>query len=137
MKIQLWQGNRLRHFIPRAACAVSRRSWLFQEEAMTAYVDNVAKEIAADFAVLRRDIAHLTEALRGLVDAQTQTAGARVSEAADGVKDRLAQAAGDARKGAEVAGDQVAASIGRNPITAILIALGLGLLVGLFGRSRG
>ena len=104
---------------------------------MTANVESVTKDIAADFAALRRDITHLTEALRGLVDHQTQTAGARVSDAAEGVKDRIADAAGDARKGATAAGDEIAASIERNPLTAILIAMGLGLLIGMFSRSRG
>ena len=104
---------------------------------MTANIENATKDIAADFAALRRDIAHLTEALRGLVDQQTQTVGARASDAADGVKDRIAHAAGDARKGAAVAGDEFAASIERNPLTAILIALGLGLFVGMVGRPRG
>lgn len=104
---------------------------------MTANVERVTADIAADFAALRRDISHLTEALRGLVDQQTQTAGARVSGAAEGVKDRLADAAGDARNGAVAAGDEIAASIERNPLTAILVALGLGLLVGMISRPRG
>ncbi|MCW2276139.1 DUF883 family protein [Rhodoblastus acidophilus] len=104
---------------------------------MTADVDNAAKEIAADFAALRRDIAHLTESLRALLDQQKQTAGARMSDAADGVRDTFAQAAGDAQKGAARAGDEITASIERNPLTAILIALGLGLIIGMIGRARG
>ncbi|MBB4200336.1 hypothetical protein CCR94_15280 [Rhodoblastus sphagnicola] len=104
---------------------------------MTGNIDSVAKEIAADFAVLQRDIAHLTESLRKFLDHRAQTAGAQVSDAAEGVKEKIAEAAGDARKGAESAGEEIAASIGRNPLTAILIALGLGLFVGLISRSRG
>jgi ElaB/YqjD/DUF883 family membrane-anchored ribosome-binding protein len=104
---------------------------------MTSNVESATKEIAADFAVMRRDIAHLTEALRGVLDHQTRTAGARASDAVEGVRDRLAEAAGDARKGAVSAGDDIAAGIERHPLAAILIALGLGLLVGLIGRPRG
>jgi ElaB/YqjD/DUF883 family membrane-anchored ribosome-binding protein len=104
---------------------------------MPAKLESVTQDIAVDFSALQRDITRLTEALRELLDAQTQAAGARVSDAADGVKDRLAQATGDARKGAQAASDDIAARIERNPIAAILIALGLGLFIGLIGNRRG
>jgi len=104
---------------------------------MTGNVESATKDIANDLTALRRDIAHLTEALRGFVDQQTQTAGARVRDATEGVKDRIAAAAGDARKSAANAGDEIAASIERNPLAAILIAMGLGLLIGMISRSRG
>ncbi|MCW2318953.1 ElaB/YqjD/DUF883 family membrane-anchored ribosome-binding protein [Rhodoblastus acidophilus] len=104
---------------------------------MKSNVENVATEIATDFAALQRDIVNLTDAVRGLLDQQTQTARERVSDAADGVKDKVARAAGDVQKGAVAAGDEIAASIERNPLTAILIAVGLGLLVGMISRSHG
>jgi ElaB/YqjD/DUF883 family membrane-anchored ribosome-binding protein len=109
----------------------------FQEAGMTGTVESATNDIAADFSALRHDIAHLTEALRGLLDRQTQMAGARVSDAAEGVTDKIAQAAGDARKGARATNDEFAAFIGRNPLTAILAALGLGLFIGMIGRPRG
>jgi len=104
---------------------------------MTGTVESATIDIAADFGALRRDIVHLTAALRGLVDQQTQMAGARVSDVAEGVKDRVADAAGDARKGAQATGDEIAACIERNPFTAILVALGLGMFIGMVGRKRG
>jgi ElaB/YqjD/DUF883 family membrane-anchored ribosome-binding protein len=104
---------------------------------MTGNVESATTDIAEDFAALRHDIVRLTEALRGLLDRQTQTAGARVSDAAQGVTDKITQAAGDAQKGAQATGDEIAACIGRNPFTAILAALGLGLLIGMIGRPRG
>ena len=104
---------------------------------MTGTVESATIDIAADFGALRRDIVHLTAALRGLVDQQTQMAGARVSDVAEGVKDRVADAAGDARKGAQATGDEIAACIERNPLTAILVALGLGMFIGMVGRKRG
>jgi len=104
---------------------------------MTGTVESATTDIAADFGALRRDIVHLTEALRGLVNQQTQMAGARVSDVAEGVKDRVADAAGDARKGAQATGDEIAACIERNPFTAILVALGLGMFIGMIGRPRG
>jgi ElaB/YqjD/DUF883 family membrane-anchored ribosome-binding protein len=104
---------------------------------MTGTVESATIDIASDFGALRRDIVHLTAALRGLVDQQTQMAGARVSDVAEGVKDRVADAAGDARKGAQATGDEIAACIERNPFTAILVALGLGMFIGMVGRKRG
>ena len=104
---------------------------------MTGTVESATTDIAADFGALRRDIVHLTEALRVLVDRQTQMAGARVSDAAEGVSDKIAQAAGDARKGAQAKSDEITAFIERNPLTAILVALGLGMFIGMIGRPRG
>ena len=104
---------------------------------MTGTVESATIDIAADFGALRRDIVHLTAALRGLVDHQTRMAGARVSVAAEGVTDKITQAAGDARKGAQSKGDDIAACIERNPLTAILVALGLGMFIGMVGRKRG
>jgi ElaB/YqjD/DUF883 family membrane-anchored ribosome-binding protein len=109
----------------------------FQEPRMTGTVESATTDIAADFTALRRDIVRLTDALRGLVDRQTQTAGARVSDAAGGVTDKIAQVAGDAGKGAQAKGDEIAACIGRNPLTTILVALGLGVFIGMIGRPRG
>jgi ElaB/YqjD/DUF883 family membrane-anchored ribosome-binding protein len=104
---------------------------------MTGNVESATTDIAADFAALRHDIVRLTEALRGLLDRQTQTAGARVSDAAQGVTDKIAQAAGNAQKGAQATGDELVACIGRNPLTAVLVAIGLGLFIGRIGRPRG
>jgi ElaB/YqjD/DUF883 family membrane-anchored ribosome-binding protein len=95
------------------------------------------ESVAADFTALRRDIAHLIETLSGILDQQAQASGARVSDAVEGVKDKIAHAAGDARKSAEAAGDEITGYIDRNPLTAILIAIGLGLFVGVITRPRG
>jgi ElaB/YqjD/DUF883 family membrane-anchored ribosome-binding protein len=104
---------------------------------MTGKVESATTHIAGDFAALQRDIAQLVEALRGLLDDRRQTAGARASDAAEDVKDRLAHATEDARKGARAASDNIGARIERNPLAAILIALGLGLFIGAIGRKHG
>lgn len=93
--------------------------------------------VSADLSALRRDIVQLTETLRELLEQQTRTAGARATDAAEGVREKVAQAAGDAQKSALAAGDDIVAGIERNPLAAILIALGLGLIIGLIGRPRG
>jgi ElaB/YqjD/DUF883 family membrane-anchored ribosome-binding protein len=101
--------------------------------------DNIAgarADIGSDLAALRRDIAHLADAMRGLVEVQTQAAGVRLTGAVGDAKSKITHAADEARNNVRAAGDEFEASIDRNPLTAVLIALGVGLLIGSIGRSR-
>lgn len=79
---------------------------------MTEHAEGAAGDFAADLAALRQDVAHLAETLGKLVQHQTQ--------------DRFRAASGE-----------IEASIRRNPLTAVLIAFGIGISVGIINRSRG
>ena len=79
---------------------------------MTKPADGAAGDLAADLAALRQDVAHLAETFGKLVQHQTQ--------------DRV-----------RAASSEIEASIVRNPFTAVLIALGIGISVGMMNRSRG
>jgi ElaB/YqjD/DUF883 family membrane-anchored ribosome-binding protein len=79
---------------------------------MTEHAEGAAGDFAADLAALRADVAHLAETLGKLVQHQTQ--------------DRVRAASGE-----------IEASIRRNPLTAILVAFGIGMSVGMMNRSRG
>jgi ElaB/YqjD/DUF883 family membrane-anchored ribosome-binding protein len=68
-------------------------------------------DFAADLAALRQDVAHLAETLSKLVQHQTQ--------------DRV-----------QAASSEIEAAIARNPYTAVLIALGVGISIGIMNRSR-
>jgi ElaB/YqjD/DUF883 family membrane-anchored ribosome-binding protein len=101
--------------------------------------DNIAgarADIGADLAALRRDIAHLADAMRGLVEVQTQAAGVRLTDAVGDAKSKFSNAAEEARNNARAASGELEARIDRNPLTAVLIAAGVGLVVGSIGRSR-
>jgi len=79
---------------------------------MTEHAEGATGDFAADLAALRQDVAHLAETLGKLVQHQT--------------KDRVRAASGE-----------IEASIRHNPLTAVLIAFGSGIVVGMMNRSRG
>ena len=104
---------------------------------MTPNVEGATADIGADLVALRRDIAHLAEAVRGLVEAQTQAAGVRMSDAMGDARSKISHAAADAQNNVRAASGEIEAAIDRNPLTAVLVALGVGMAIGLISRSRG
>jgi len=79
---------------------------------MTKHAEGGTGDFAADLAGLRQDVAHLTETLGKLVQHQTT--------------DRVHAATGE-----------IEASIRRNPLTAVSVAFGIGIVLGMMNRSRG
>jgi ElaB/YqjD/DUF883 family membrane-anchored ribosome-binding protein len=94
---------------------------------MTKTTEGTTGDLAADVSALRQDIARLAETMSELVQHQTLAAGHCVSEAVGGVKDKIASTAADARSRVRVVGGEIEARIERNPLTAVLIALGIGI----------
>ena len=92
---------------------------------MTQNSEGTTGDLATDLAVLRQDVARLADTISGLVQHQTQAAGNRVSEAVNDAQNRVRAANG-----------AIEACIGRNPLTSVLIALGVGMSLGLLSRSR-
>jgi ElaB/YqjD/DUF883 family membrane-anchored ribosome-binding protein len=106
------------------------------ENIMSRSADDSPGDLAADLAALRRDVARLAETMSALVQQQTQAAGHRVSEAVGDVRDKIASTATDAQDRVRAAGGEIEACIERNPLMSVLIALGVGVSLGLLGRSR-
>lgn len=104
---------------------------------MSENIEGATTDIGADLVALRRDIAHLAEAMRELVAVQTQAAGVRLSGAMGDAKSKISNAADDAQNNVRAVGGEIEAAIDRNPLTAVLIALGVGMFIGLISRSRG
>ena len=104
---------------------------------MTINVERPAGDLTADLAALRHDVARLTETMSELVQHQTQAAGHRVSEAVGDARDKIASTAADAQNRVRVASGEIEASIEHNPLTAVGIAFGIGMLLGVMTRSRG
>ena len=100
---------------------------------MTNSSDDTTGDLAADLAALRQDVARLAETINGLMQKQTQAAGHRVSEAVGGVEDMIAGAAASAQNRVCAVSGEIQATIERNPLTALLIALGIGMTLGLLG----
>jgi ElaB/YqjD/DUF883 family membrane-anchored ribosome-binding protein len=104
---------------------------------MSENIEGATADIAADLAALRRDIAHMAEAVRGLAAVQTEAVGLRLSDAMGDAKSKISNAAEDAQKNVQAASGEIEAAIDRNPLTAVLIALGVGMFIGLISASRG
>jgi ElaB/YqjD/DUF883 family membrane-anchored ribosome-binding protein len=103
---------------------------------MSRSADDGAGDLAADLAALRRDVVRLGETLTALVQQQTQAAGHRVSEAVGDARDKIASTAADAQNRVRAVSGEIEAYVERNPLMAVLIALGVGLSLGLLSRSR-
>jgi ElaB/YqjD/DUF883 family membrane-anchored ribosome-binding protein len=103
---------------------------------MTTKAEAPAGDFATDLAAVRQDIARLADTMSTLVQHQKQAAGSRVFEAVGDARDKLASTTAGAQKGVCAAGSAIEARIGRHPITSALIALGVGISLGLLGRWR-
>ena len=98
---------------------------------------NSEGDVAADLAAIREDVARLADTISKLLQRQSQAAGVGVSEAVGDARDKIASTAGDARDLTRAASGEIEASIERNPLTAVLIAFGVGMWLGLISRPRG
>jgi ElaB/YqjD/DUF883 family membrane-anchored ribosome-binding protein len=97
---------------------------------------NTEGDVAADLAAIRQDVARLAETIGKVLQHQTRAAGVGVSEAVGDAKDKVADTAAGAREITRAASGEIEASIERNPLTAVLIAFGVGMWLGMIGRSR-
>ncbi|WP_334175664.1 hypothetical protein [Pseudoxanthobacter sp.] len=103
------------------------------------------EDVAAEFAVLKSDIARLTEAVRALLEGQAETAGESVRAQAAAARakagavadDVLARGEATARQACSRAGEiagEVNTHVARNPVLWVAGAIGLGFLIGLASR---
>jgi ElaB/YqjD/DUF883 family membrane-anchored ribosome-binding protein len=99
--------------------------------------DFVDSDLSAELASLRADIARLSETLAGLVRGQAGAAGAAVRGAVGDARDQISQAAAQAQDSALGAAADLERRIERNPLTAVLIAAGVGIALGMMSKSRG
>ena len=107
------------------------------ENSMTKNTEGAAGDLTADVTALRQDVARLAETMSELVRDQTQAAAGRVSEAVGDARHKIASTAADAQNRVRAASGEIEASIERNPLTAVLVAFGIGMLFGMMSRSRG
>lgn len=104
-------------------------------------------DISSDLAALRSDIARLTDTMTTMAQNQAGTTSEALSEAMEKARVVLAEATDTlTRTGRDLAseatgklrsmGTEMGASIERNPLTAVMIAAALGLMIGMLGRDR-
>ena len=89
-----------------------------------------------DLALLRRDIEKLSRDVTALVKNQTAAASANLMQAIDAAKGSIADSATEAGERVSSLGTELEATIARNPITSLLIALGVGVMAGMMTHSR-
>jgi ElaB/YqjD/DUF883 family membrane-anchored ribosome-binding protein len=90
--------------------------------------DGAAADFAADLAALRADIASLSETIAGLMRGRADAAG--------DARDQLSQAASHVQESAFGAAADLERRIERDPLTAVLIAAGIGMAIGMMTKSR-
>ena len=96
--------------------------------------DKPYQALEAELGRLRDDIASLAKTVREIGSGEAQVV-------LDAMKDRLEKVTAEARRasrrakaGAQDAADTVQGAIEENPFTSVLIALGLGFIIGAFLR---
>jgi hypothetical protein len=82
------------------------------EISMTNNAEGASEDLAADLAAVRKEVARLADTLSKLVQHQTTDCVRAVRS-------------------------EIEPSIGRKPLTAVLIAFGIGISLGMRMRSRG
>ena len=103
---------------------------------MTTSIEPTAGDFATDLAALRQDVARLAATMSELLRNQTRAAGHRVFEVVGDARDMLSGTAANAQNHVGAARDALEARGGRHPLTMTLVALGVGLSLGLLSRRR-
>ena len=90
--------------------------------------------LEAELAKLRDDIGSLANTVRDIGSGEAQAVVDAVRDRLDKVSAEARRASRRARAGAQDAADTVQHAIEDNPLTSVLIALGLGFIIGAFLR---
>ena len=98
--------------------------------------DGAAADIAADLATLRTDIKNLSETVAGRLRDRSNAAGAAMKGAVGDASDQISQAASRAQDSVFGAAADLERRIERDPLTAVLIAAGIGMAIGVMTKSR-
>lgn len=104
-------------------------------------------ELSSDLAALRADVARLTETMTSIAQNQAGSTSQALSETMEKARVVLSEAtetltqtgrdlASEATGRIRTMGTEMGASIERNPLTAVMIAAALGLVIGMLGRER-
>lgn len=98
--------------------------------------EDVSQDIAADLASLRDDIAKLTASVSELVRAEATATTNTVLGAVNDARQKFSERASEAQDRLSGAGSDVEATIKRNPLMAVLVAMAAGVLIGLLSRPH-
>jgi ElaB/YqjD/DUF883 family membrane-anchored ribosome-binding protein len=96
--------------------------------------DRSYQALEAELAKLREDIGSLAKTVRDIGSGEAQAVVDAVRDRLDKVSAEARRAGRRAKAGAQDAADTVQHTIEDNPLTSVLIALGLGFIIGAFLR---
>jgi ElaB/YqjD/DUF883 family membrane-anchored ribosome-binding protein len=103
---------------------------------MTKPIEEATQDFATDLAALREDITKLTMSVTELVRAQASTTADSMLGAVDTARRKISDTASDAQDRVASMSSDLESTIERNPLTAIFVAIGAGILIGLLSRTR-
>jgi len=93
-----------------------------------------AESLEAQIETLKGDIAAISATLTDLVKSGVREGRAKAERTAEHYKQQGKEQADAALEGARAYGEALEGQIERNPFSAVLVALGLGFLIGLMSR---
>jgi ElaB/YqjD/DUF883 family membrane-anchored ribosome-binding protein len=121
----------------RAACLFKRARSGEEFQMSNKIGDFTSADLNVDLAALRADIARLSDTVATMVRSQADAAGAAVRGVMGDARDQFSQAASNAQDSAFGAAADLERRIEKNPLTAVLIAAGIGMALGMMSKSRG
>ncbi len=93
-----------------------------------------SEELQAQIEALKDDLSSISKTLSDLVRSGVREGRSRVERKANEYKQQGLDQADAALEGARAYGEALEGKIVQNPLAAVLVALGLGFLVGLMSR---
>lgn len=100
-------------------------------------VQTVGEDLVTSLMTLQKEVARLAEGMNVLLQNQAHAAGDRLSKVAGDAEESVLEAASAAQQRVCAATKTLESTIERNPVMAVLIALGIGLSIGIISRPRG
>jgi ElaB/YqjD/DUF883 family membrane-anchored ribosome-binding protein len=93
-----------------------------------------AEELSAQIETLRKDVAAISATLAELLRTGTEEGRERIEQEADHYLREGRRQADAALSEMRAMGEDLERQISRNPLTSVLVALGLGFLIGVVSR---
>ena len=90
--------------------------------------------LEADFVRLREDVASLSETVKNVASREARGMADAMLNGIDGAAERVRKAGKRAQNTAQEAAESLQASVEEHPIQSVLLALGLGVVVGMLLR---
>ena len=99
-------------------------------------VERAFQDFTAELASLRDDVAKLNSSLSKFIRTRSTAQPNTVFDAVDNARQKISDTASKAQDRVTGASTDLATTIERNPLAAVLIAMVAGILVGLLSRGR-